>query len=64
MKLKLRLNKLTFDSIQEELLEKEIEIAEDAKLILTEEDYTGETIECKDAEGIYLQTVLFELVIL
>ena len=57
MKLKLRLNKSTIDFVQEELLKKEIEIAEDAKLILTEEDYTGETIECKDAEGIvYVNT--------
>ena len=57
MRLKLRLNKSTIDSVQEELLKKEIEIAEDAKLILTEEDYTGETIECKDAEGIvYVNT--------
>ena len=57
MRLKLRLNKSTLDSIQEELIRKEIEVSEDADLILTEEGYIGESIECKDADGIvYVNT--------
>ena len=57
MRLKLRLNKSTIHSIQEELIKKDIEVSEDAELILTEEGYTGDTIECKDANGIvYVNT--------
>lgn len=52
MRIKLRLNKDTRESIQEELVEKNIEIAEDASLILTEEDYIGDSVECKDEDGI------------
>ena len=57
MRIKLRLNKSTKESIQDELKKKDIEITEDAQLILTEEDYVGDTLECRDEEGIvFLQT--------
>lgn len=52
MRIKLRLNKTTLESIQGELTEKNIEISEESKLILTEEDYIGDTLECRDEEGI------------
>lgn len=52
MRIKLRLNKTTQESIQGELTEKNIEISEESKLILTEEDYIGDTLECRDEEGI------------
>jgi len=52
MKIKLRLSKLTKENIQDKLKEKNIQVSEDAKLILTEEDYVGDSIECKDEEGI------------
>ncbi len=51
MRIKLRLNKTTQESIQEKLTEKNIEISEESKLILTEEDYVGDTLECRDEEG-------------
>lgn len=54
MRIKLRLNKKTKEFIQGELVEKNIEIAEDAHLILTEEDYVGDTLECRDDEGIVI----------
>ena len=54
MRIKLRLNKTTQESIQGELTEKNIEISEESKLILTEEDYTGDTLECRDEEGIVI----------
>lgn len=54
MKLKLRLNKLTKESIEAKLREKKIEISEESSLILTEEDYVGESIECRDETGIVL----------
>lgn len=54
MKIKLRLNKSTKESIIEEPEEKNIEITDDANLILTEEDYTGDSIECRDEEGIVI----------
>ena len=54
MKIKLRLNKTTQESIQGELTEKNIEISEESKLILTEEDYIGDTLECRDEEGIVI----------
>lgn len=57
MRIKLRLNKSTKESIQDELKKRSIEITEDAQLILTEEDYVGDTLECKDEEGIvFIQT--------
>lgn len=57
MRIKLRLNKSTKESIQDELMKKDIEISEEAQLILTEEDYVGDTLECKDEEGIvFIQT--------
>lgn len=57
MRLKLRLNKSTIHSIQEELIKKDIEVSEEAQLILTEDGYIGDTIECRDAEGIvYVNT--------
>lgn len=52
MKIKLRLNKSTKESVQQVLVEKNIEISEDATLILTEEEYMGEVVECKDKDGI------------
>ncbi len=54
MRIKLRLNKTTRESIQEELTEKDIEISEESKLILTEEDYVGDTLECRDEERIVI----------
>lgn len=54
MQIKLRLNKSTKESIQDKLKEKNIEISEESKLILTEEDYVGDSIECRDEEGIAL----------
>lgn len=54
MRIKLRLNKSTKESIIEELEEKNIEITDDASLILTEEEYTGDSIECRDEEGIVI----------
>ena len=54
MRIKLRLNKTTQESIQGELTEKNIEISEESKLILTEEDYIGDTLECRDEEGIVI----------
>ncbi len=54
MRIKLRLNKSTKESIIEELEEKNIEITDDACLILTEDDYTGDSIECRDEEGIVI----------
>lgn len=55
--MKLRLNKTTMTSIQGELVEKGIEVSEEATLILTEEDYMGDSLECKDAEGVaYVNT--------
>lgn len=57
MRIKLRLNKSTKESIEKELIEKNIEITEEADLILTEEGYIGDSIECKDDEGIaYINT--------
>lgn len=57
MRIKLRLNKITMASIQGELVEKGIEVSEEAKLILTEEGYIGDSLECKDAEGVaYVNT--------
>ena len=57
MRMKLRLNKTTMTSIQGELVEKGIEVSEEATLILTEEDYMGDSLECKDAEGVaYVNT--------
>lgn len=44
MRIKLRLNKTTLESIQGELTEKNIEISEESKLILTQEDYIGDTL--------------------
>ena len=38
MKIKLRLNKITKESIQDKLKEKNIEVSEESKLILTEAD--------------------------
>lgn len=52
MKIQLRLNKSTIESIQDELKERRLEISEDATLILTEEDYKGEVLECKNEDGI------------
>lgn len=52
MQIKLRLTKETEESIKDELNEKNIEISEDAGLILTEEDYAGESLACKDEDGI------------
>lgn len=52
MKIKLRLNKSTEESIRKKLKEKNIEVSEESKLILTEEDYVGDTIACKDEEGL------------
>jgi len=52
MKLKLRLNPLTRASIEEDLDKKDIEISEESKLILTEEEYVGDSVECRDDEGI------------
>lgn len=54
MRIKLRLNKSTKESIEDELKEKNIEVSEESKLILTEEDYVGDTLECKDEDGIVL----------
>lgn len=54
MKIKLRLNKTTQETIQDKLIEKRIEISEESKLILTEEDYVGNTLECRDEEGIVI----------
>jgi len=54
MRIKLRLNKTTQESIQGELTEKNIEISEESKLILTEEDYIGDTLECRDEKGIVI----------
>ena len=54
MRIKLRLNKTTLESIQGELTEKNIEISEESKLILTQEDYIGDTLECRDEEGIVI----------
>ena len=54
MRIKLRLNKATKESIQDKLKEKNIEVSEESKLILTEEDYEGGTLECKDEDGIVL----------
>ena len=54
MRIKLRLNKTTQESIQGELTKKNIEISEESKLILTEEDYIGDTLECRDEEGIVI----------
>lgn len=54
MRIKLRLNKTTQESIQDKLIEKNIEISEESKLILTEEDYVGDTLECRDEEGIII----------
>ncbi len=54
MRIKLRLNKTTQESIQGELIEKNIEISEESKLILTEENYIGDTLECRDEEGIVI----------
>ena len=54
MKIKLRLNKITKESIQDKLKEKNIEVSEESKLILTEEDYVGDTLECRDEEGIVI----------
>lgn len=39
MRIKLRLNKSTLETIEKELLEKDIEVSEEAALILTEEGY-------------------------
>lgn len=52
MRVKLRLNKQTFENIRGELEEKKIEITEDASLVLTEEGYIGNFIECRDESGI------------
>ena len=52
MRIKLRLNPLTKQSIQKELEEKQIEISEEAELILTEVGYVGGSVECKDEKGI------------
>ena len=54
MRIKLRLNKTTQESIQGELTKKNIEISEESKLILTQEDYIGDTLECRDEEGIVI----------
>lgn len=48
MRLRLRLNRETEESIKEELKSKNIEISEDAALILTEENYYDERLFCKD----------------
>lgn len=57
MKIKLRLNKSTKESIQDKLKEKNIEISEEATLILTEESYEGDSIECKNKDRIiFVQT--------
>ena len=52
MQIKLRLTKEAEESIRDELNEKNIEISEDASLILTEEDYVGDSLACKDEDGI------------
>lgn len=57
MKLKLRLNKATEKEIITELKQKEIEISEDAKLTLTEDDYHEGMIACKDDNGKVLISV-------
>ena len=54
MRIMLRLNKTTQESIQGELTEKNIEISEESKLILTEEDYIGDNLECRDEKGIVI----------
>lgn len=48
MKIKLRLNKETEESIKNELEQKRIEISEDASLTLTEDDYHAGKLTCKD----------------
>ena len=42
MRLRLRLNRDTEEQVKEELKKREIEISEDASLILTEENYYDE----------------------
>lgn len=54
MQLKLRLNKATKESVENKLKERNIEISEASKLILTEEDYVGDTLECRNEEGTIL----------
>lgn len=54
MKIKLRLNRITRESVMDELIEKNIEISEESKIILTEEDYIGDSLECRDGEGIII----------
>ena len=51
MRLRLRLNRETEESVKEELKRKDIEISEDADLILTEENYYDERLFCKDEQG-------------
>ena len=50
MQIKLRLTKAAEESIRDELNEKNIEISEDASLILTEEDYVGDSLACRDED--------------
>lgn len=52
VKIKLRLNKSTIESVKTELNEKNIEISEGANLILTEENYAGDSMECRDETGV------------
>lgn len=51
MRLRLRLNRDTEEQVKEELKKREIEISEDASLILTEENYYDKRIFCKDEQG-------------
>ncbi len=57
MQIKLRLNKSTKETIIDRLIEKNIEISEESQLILTEEDYIGDSLECKDDnETVFVNT--------
>lgn len=52
MKLKLRLNRETEESIRQELIRREIEITEETNLILTEERYHAGKLHCRDGNEI------------
>ncbi|MBQ9886753.1 MAG: LytTR family transcriptional regulator [Lachnospiraceae bacterium] len=54
MRIKLRLNRALQESVKNELIERGIEISEDAGLILTEEGYNSGKISCKDKDGIVI----------
>lgn len=60
MKIKLRLSSGIEKVVRKELENKNIEISDDAPLVLTEEDYNESNLICKDTDGIGRVLVSFD----